>query len=76
MQLNTLDEYKEQSLHHTELIQQQWARWHDKHIINKKFAPGYWALLYDSKYQNTQNKLQTRWMGPYEVAKVFDNGVV
>jgi len=32
--------------------------------------------LYDSRFENFQGKLRTRWLGPYEVDVVFPNGTV
>ena len=58
------------------MIQQQKTRWHDKTIKQKQFQKGNWALLYDSRFENFQGKLRTRWLGPYEVDVVFPNGTV
>jgi len=33
-------------------------------------------LLFDSKFKDFQGKFQTHWLGPYEIEKVFSNGVV
>ena len=33
-------------------------------------------MLYDSHYKDFKGKLCTRWMGPYEIEIVFDNGIV
>lgn len=60
----------------TKLIQNQREKWHDKYIKEKKFKAGDWAILYDSRYKDTMGKLQTRWLSPYEIEKVFNNGVV
>ena len=49
---------------------------HDKFINNKVFQIGDWALLYDSRFKDFKGNLCTRWMGPYEVDVVFDNGTV
>lgn len=76
IQLNNLDEMRKETLHHIEVVQAQHIKWHDKYIKAKQFQPGDWALLYDSWYQEGASKLQTRWLGPYEVAQVFSNGVV
>ena len=51
-------------------------KWHDNFIKNKVFQIGDWALLYDSRFKDFKGKLCTRWMGPYEVDAVFDNGTV
>eukprot|EP00253_Pinus_taeda_P014319 PITA_14319 len=40
------------------------------------FREGDWALLYDSRFQDFPKKLQTRWLGPYEIQKVHDNGTL
>ena len=64
------------ALQHTALIQQQRAKWHDSLIKKKTFHEGDWALLYDSKFQDFPAKLQTRWLGPYEIKQVHDNGTL
>jgi len=51
-------------------------KWHDKFIKNKVFHKGDWALLYDSCFKDFKGKLRTRWMGPYEVDAMFDNGTI
>jgi hypothetical protein len=61
------------ALQHTDIVQQQCAKWHDKIIKNKLFHPGDWALLYESRFKYFKGKLHTRWLGPYEVDTVFDN---
>eukprot|EP00253_Pinus_taeda_P033853 PITA_33853 len=72
-QVNELDEIRLFALQNTALIQQQRAKWHDALIKNKVFHEGDWALLYDSRFQDFPGKLQTRWLGPYEIQKVHDN---
>ena len=64
------------ALQHTTLIQQQRAKWHDSLIKKKTFHESDWALLYDSKFQDFLGKLQTRWLGPYEIKEVHDNGTL
>ena len=58
------------------LIQNQQKQWHDKFIKQKQFNTRDWALLFDSRYKNFKGKLNTRWLGPYEVVTDFDNGPV
>ena len=64
------------ALQHTDMVQQQRARWHDKFIKKKQFHEGDWALLFDSRFKDFIGKLTTHWLGPYEVEQVFDNGSV
>ena len=75
-QINELDEIRLSTLQHTALIQQQRAKWHDTLIRNKVFREGDWALLYDSKFQDFPGKLQTHQLGPYEIQKVHENGIL
>ena len=75
-QLNELEEKWLATIQQTEIIQQQRARWHDGFIKKKNFQKGDWALLYDSRFKDFKGKLCTRWLGPYEVDTVFDNGPV
>jgi hypothetical protein len=75
-QLNELDEARLSVVEHTTVIQRQRETWHDKHIKKKSFKKGDWALLYDSRFQDFPGKLQTRWLGPYEINEVHDNGTV
>jgi len=57
-QLNELDEIRQEALQKTSLVQQQRSRWHDKYIKERKFHPGDWAVLFDSKFKNFQGKLK------------------
>lgn len=40
------------------------------------FKKGDWTLLYDSKFQDFPRKLQTRWLDPYEIQEVHNNGTL
>jgi hypothetical protein len=42
----------------------------------KTFKKGNWALLYDCRFQDFPGKLQTRWLGMYEINGFHDNGTV
>lgn len=71
--LNGLDEFTMQALLHTEIVSFQRKIWHDKHIKEKLFQEGDWALLYDSRYKDFKGKLSTRWLGPYVVERCHDD---
>eukprot|EP00253_Pinus_taeda_P036271 PITA_36271 len=66
-QINMLNEIRLSAFQRTALIQQQRAKWHDALIKKEVFHEGYWALLYDSRFQDFSRKLQTRWLEPYEI---------
>ena len=76
MQLNELDEIFQDAFQHTILVQNQRSKWHDKFIKKKSIQPGDWALLFYSRFKIFKGKLTTRWLGPYEVSIVYDNGSV
>ena len=77
-QLNQLNELDEKSIivvHHTTLIQQLRSKRHDRFIKKNMFCEGDWDLLYDSQFKRDfKGKLCTRWLGPYKIDQVFDNG--
>ena len=76
-QLIELDEKRLAAVDQTLLLQQQRSNWHDRFIKKKVFSEGDWALLYDSRFKRDfKGKLRTRWLGPYLVDRVFDNGTV
>lgn len=66
-QLNELDEIRQDAIQRTNLVQQRRSKWHDKYIKERKFQPGDWELLFDSKFKDFQGKFQTHWLGPYEI---------
>ena len=76
LQINELDEIRQDALQRTMLIQNQRKQWHDKFIKKKKFNARYWALLFDSWFKKFKGKLTTYWLGPYEVVISFENGSV
>lgn len=76
LQLNGLDEQRLQDLLHSDVVQLQRKIWHDRHIKEKQFQEGDWALLYDSRYNDFKGKIRTRWLGLYRVERCNDNGLV
>ena len=76
MQLNELDEIRQDVAQRTALIQNQRNKWHDNFLKRKIFQEGDWALLFDSRFKHFRRKLTTRWMGPYEIVTIFYNGYV
>eukprot|EP00253_Pinus_taeda_P022686 PITA_22686 len=69
LQLNGLDEHRMQTLLHSEVVQLQRKIWHDRHLNEKQFQSGDWALLYDSRHKDFKGKLRTRCLGPYALEK-------
>ena len=76
MQLNQLDEMRQQAEETIILMQKQRKQWHDARIKKKQFKEGDWALLFDSKFRDHKAKFTTHWMGPYEIVQVYENGSI
>ncbi|XP_059075222.1 uncharacterized protein LOC131875190 [Cryptomeria japonica] len=74
--LNALDQIRKSALQHTESVQNQCMKWHDCYVRDNSFKQGDWALLYDSRYKDNLGKLQTRWLGPYEIVERFPIGAI
>jgi hypothetical protein len=74
--LNELDEIRKDVIQWIILVQNQRSKWHDKFINKKHFQPGDWALSFDSRFKTFKGKLTTRWLGPYEINTVYDNGAI
>ena len=77
-QLEALEETRSEALqalyHHQSMLKTAW----DKKVRIIDYKEGDLVLLFDSRYQHFKGKgkLHTRWLGPYIVKKMFDNGSV
>ena len=49
---------------------------HDKVIVRKQFIVANKVLLFDSRLHLFADKLQSHWISPYIVHKVYPHGVV
>lgn len=58
------------------IYKEQTKKWHDKRISRREFYEGDLVLLFNSRLQLFLGKLRSRWYGPFEVTKVFQNGVI
>ena len=54
LQINELDEIRQDALQRTMLIQNQRKTWHDKFIKQKQFNTRYWVLLFNSQFKNSK----------------------
>jgi hypothetical protein len=75
--LNDIDKLEEDRLFSLdETYKQQLFR---KLKYNSKLKPvkvkeGDWVLVYDSRYKKFKGKLHTRWLGPFIVKTIYENG--
>ncbi|KAJ9547619.1 hypothetical protein OSB04_020162 [Centaurea solstitialis] len=45
-------------------------KWHDQRIVPKKFTEGQQVLLFNLRLKLFPGKLNSRWTGPFEIAKI------
>ena len=76
LQLCELDEHRNHSYENAKLYKENTKKWHDKRIIPKEFTKGQFVLLFNSRLKLFPGKLNSRWTGPYQIAKVYPYGVV
>ena len=69
-----LEEDRNASLAETEKQQSRRKFLYDKKLRKKDIKEGDWVLLYDNRFDKFPGKLHTRWMGPYKVKDIWDNG--
>ena len=76
LQLNELDEIRNDAYENERIYKDRTKVFHDKSILRKTFMPGQKVMLYDSKLHLFPGKLKSRWTGPYTVRTVFPYGAV
>ena len=73
--LQDLDEIRREALRQAVDVQAKRKEIYDKRLPkDNKIEEGGMVLLYDNRHQKFPGKLHTRWMGPYRVAQIFQNG--
>ena len=76
LQLNELEELRNDAFENAKLSKQKMKAYHDAHIHRKSFYEGQKVLLYDSKLHLFPGKLRSKWKGPYVVKHVLPFGGV
>lgn len=76
LQLNELDEFKNEAFKNVQLYKEKTKLWHDKRILPRSFEPGEQVLLYNSRLKLFPNKLRSQWSTPFKVLEVFPHGAV
>ncbi|PIN13095.1 DNA-directed DNA polymerase [Handroanthus impetiginosus] len=76
LQLNELDEFPLQAYKNAKIYKEKTKRWHDKKIVERRFEPGQYVLLFNSRLKLVPGKLKSRWSGPFHIIEVFPHGEV
>ncbi|CAM8969466.1 unnamed protein product [Rhodiola kirilowii] len=76
LDLNELNEIILDSYETAKIYKQKQKKWHDKKILRKEFKEGDQVLLFNPRLRLFPGKLKSRWMGPFKIQKVFEDGHV
>ena len=76
LDLNEMEELRNDAYINSKIAKQRMKRWHDHLISNKEFKKGHRVFFYDSRLHIFPGKLKSRWIGPFIIHQVHSNGVV
>nr|GEU54074.1 reverse transcriptase domain-containing protein [Tanacetum cinerariifolium] len=76
LQLNELNELRDQAYENSLIYKKRTKKLHDSKIKNRIFNVGNRVLLFNSRLKIFSGKLKTRWSGPFTITKVFLYAIV
>ncbi|GJT03819.1 reverse transcriptase domain-containing protein [Tanacetum coccineum] len=76
VQLNELNELRDQAYENSLIYKEKRKRIHDSKIKNRVFNVGDQVLLFNSRLKIFSGKLKSCWSGPFTIAHVFPYGTV
>ncbi|GJZ35756.1 reverse transcriptase domain-containing protein [Tanacetum coccineum] len=71
LQLNELNELRDQAYENSLIYKERTKKLHDSKIKNRIFNVGDQVLLFNSRLKIFSGKLKTRWSGPFTITEVF-----
>ncbi|GJQ94568.1 reverse transcriptase domain-containing protein [Tanacetum coccineum] len=74
LQLNELNELRDQAYENSLIYKEKTKKLHDSKIKNRIFNVGDQVLLFNSRLKIFSGKLKSRWFGPFTITKVFPYG--
>nr|GEX46915.1 reverse transcriptase domain-containing protein [Tanacetum cinerariifolium] len=76
VQLNELNELRDQAYKNSLIYKEKTKRIHDSKVKDRIFNVGDRVLLFNSRLKIFSRKLKTRWSGPFTITQVFPYGTV
>ena len=67
LQLNELDELRQNAYDSSRIYKEKTKEWHDKHLMHNKLKPAQQVLLFNSWLKLFPGKLRSRWFGPFVI---------
>ncbi|GJV64307.1 hypothetical protein Tco_1475135 [Tanacetum coccineum] len=74
LQLNELNELRNQAYENSLIYKEKTKKLHDSKIKNRIFNVGDQVLLFDSRLKIFSRKLKSRWFGPFTITEVYPYG--
>ncbi|GJU67424.1 reverse transcriptase domain-containing protein [Tanacetum coccineum] len=74
LQLNELNELRDQAYENSLIYKEKMKKLHDSKIKNQIFNVGDQVLLFNSRLKIFSGKLKSRWSGPFTITEVFPYG--
>ncbi|GJW68245.1 reverse transcriptase domain-containing protein [Tanacetum coccineum] len=74
LQLNELNELRDQAYENSLIYKERTKKLHDSKIKNRIFNVGDQVLLFNSRLKIFSGKLKTRWSSPFTITEVFPYG--
>ncbi|XP_070660596.1 uncharacterized protein [Malus domestica] len=76
LQLNELEEIRNEAYENAQIYKEKMKAFHDKMIRGKTFSIGQKLLLFNSRLRLFPGKLRSKWIGPFVVTNVFPYSAV
>ncbi|KAJ9141142.1 hypothetical protein P3X46_031716 [Hevea brasiliensis] len=76
LQLNELEEIRQDAYENAKIFKDKTKRWHDRRIARKEIKEGDLVVLFNSRLKLFPRKLKSRWSGPFKVTQVFPYGAI
>ncbi|GJZ43714.1 reverse transcriptase domain-containing protein, partial [Tanacetum coccineum] len=76
VQLNELNELRDQAYENSLIYKEKTKKIHDSKIKNRVFNVGDRVLLFNSRLKLFSGKLKSRWSGPFTITQVFPYGTI
>nr|GFA11571.1 reverse transcriptase domain-containing protein [Tanacetum cinerariifolium] len=74
LQLNELNELRDQAYENSLIYKERTKKLHDDKIKNRIFNVGDQVLLFNSRLKIFSVKLKSRWSGPFTISKIYPYG--
>ena len=76
LQLNEMEEFRNNAYGNAKIHKNKAKRWHDKHIQKHDFEVGQQVHLFNSRLKLFLGKLRSRWSSSFIVNKVLPLGAI